>query len=307
MLQELVMAEKATNSQNGGKDQSLHVKEKQPIVTDDELDSILDDALKDFSKPDIMDDPLHGQAKAASLKPSTSHPEGAYALNEEDFANMFSEEGLAKMTEELSKAFSDFATMNPDHLGGATSTDGQSDAGKEQSLEDNLERAWKSMTQNLKDAKEVEPNDYLDQEFMNAMKGLGINDADASPENLMSMMQGMMTNLLSKDILYPSLKEIQMRYPTWLADNKSKLSDDEYTRFTMQQELVSRVCLEFESEKEDDSDAVKKARTEKIMDFMQNMQQYGQPPVDILGQMEGDGSLGSEHLNLDPSKQCVCM
>ena len=36
------MAEKATNSQNGGKDQSLHVKEKQPIVTDDELDSILD-------------------------------------------------------------------------------------------------------------------------------------------------------------------------------------------------------------------------------------------------------------------------
>ena len=77
-----------------------------------------------------MDDPLHGQAKAASLKPSTSHPEGAYALNEEDFANMFSEEGLAKMTEELSKAFSDFATMNPDHLGGATSTDGQSDAGK---------------------------------------------------------------------------------------------------------------------------------------------------------------------------------
>ena len=46
---------------------------------------------------------------------------------------------------------------------------------------------------------------------MNAMKGLGINDADASPENLMSMMQGMMTNLLSKDILYPSLKEIQMR------------------------------------------------------------------------------------------------
>ena len=39
----------------------------------------------------------------------------------------------------------------------------------------------------------------------------------------------------------------------------------------MQQELVSRVCLEFESEKEDDSDAVKKARTEKIMDFMQNV------------------------------------
>lgn len=46
---------------------------------------------------------------------------------------------------------------------------------------------------------------------MNAMKGLGIDNADASPESVMSMMQGMMTNLLSKDILYPSLKEIQER------------------------------------------------------------------------------------------------
>ena len=39
----------------------------------------------------------------------------------------------------------------------------------------------------------------------------------------------------------------------------------------MQQELVSRVCLEFESEKEDDSDAIMKARTDKIVDLMQNV------------------------------------
>ena len=36
------MAEKSTSSQNGVKEQGLHVKEKQAIVTDDELDSILD-------------------------------------------------------------------------------------------------------------------------------------------------------------------------------------------------------------------------------------------------------------------------
>ena len=46
---------------------------------------------------------------------------------------------------------------------------------------------------------------------MNAMKGLGLDNAEESPENFISMMQGMMTNLLSKDILYPSLKEIQLR------------------------------------------------------------------------------------------------
>ena len=61
------------------------------------------------------------------------------------------------------------------------------------------------------------------------------------------------------------------QYPTWLEENKSKLSDDEFSRFTRQQELVSRVCLEFESEKPNDSDTVKKARTEKIMELMQNV------------------------------------
>ena len=49
---------------------------------------------------------------------------------------------------------------------------------------------------------------------MNAMKGLGLENADASPDNFISMMQGMMANLLSKDLLYPSLKEIQMRVST---------------------------------------------------------------------------------------------
>ena len=48
------------------------------------------------------------------------------------------------------------------------------------------------------------------------MKGLGLDNSDANPENFISMMQGMMTNLLSKDILYPSLKEIQIKVSNFL-------------------------------------------------------------------------------------------
>ncbi len=55
------------------------------------------------------------------------------------------------------------------------------------------------------------PDDILDDDFLNAMKGLGMDGSEGGPEGLMSMMQGMMTNLLSKDILYPSLKEIQTK------------------------------------------------------------------------------------------------
>ena len=49
----------------------------------------------------------------------------------------------------------------------------------------------------------------MDAEFLNAMKSFSIVDQDGNAEGLIGMMQGMMKNLLSKDILYPSLKEIQ--------------------------------------------------------------------------------------------------
>ena len=58
---------------------------------------------------------------------------------------------------------------------------------------------------------EGQPDDFFEKDFMNAMKGLGLEDPGSTPESFISMMQGMMTNLLSKDILYPSLKEIEGR------------------------------------------------------------------------------------------------
>lgn len=43
-------------------------------------------------------------------------------------------------------------------------------------------------------------------------------------------MQGMMQSLLSKEVLYPSLKELVDKYPAWLQENKGKVEPSEYTR-----------------------------------------------------------------------------
>lgn len=43
-------------------------------------------------------------------------------------------------------------------------------------------------------------------------------------------MQGMMQSLLSKEVLYPSLKELVDKYPTWLQENKGKIEPSEYAR-----------------------------------------------------------------------------
>lgn len=43
-------------------------------------------------------------------------------------------------------------------------------------------------------------------------------------------MQGIMQSLLSKEVLYPSIKDIVDRYPAWLKDNQNKLDKKEYDR-----------------------------------------------------------------------------
>jgi hypothetical protein len=43
-------------------------------------------------------------------------------------------------------------------------------------------------------------------------------------------MQGMMQSLLSKEVLYPSLKDLVDKYPSWLAENKGKIEQSEYDR-----------------------------------------------------------------------------
>lgn len=44
-------------------------------------------------------------------------------------------------------------------------------------------------------------------------------------------MQGMMQSLLSKEVLYPSLKDILEKFPEWLRENESKLSPADKERY----------------------------------------------------------------------------
>lgn len=60
--------------------------------------------------------------------------------------------------------------------------------------------------------------------------------------------------------------------------------------------LIPQVCQELESEKEDDSEEVKKKRFESTLSLMQEMQGCGQPPDDLITeqqsalQLDGEGN-----------------
>ncbi|WAR06677.1 PEX19-like protein [Mya arenaria] len=124
----------------------------------------------------------------------------------------------------------------------------------------------------------------VEDDMMKMFSGLGL-DPNAQEDNFMPMMQNMMKTLLSKDVLYPSLKEISEKYPPWLEKNKSKITEAEFSNYSKQNVMISQILVEFDKEKSTDTDDMKKQRFEQIMEMMQKMQDLGQPPKEIVGDM----------------------
>jgi len=127
-------------------------------------------------------------------------------------------------------------------------------------------------TQNLQ-------NPVLEGDFMsNMLSGMG-----QEGEGLMPFMQGMMQSLLSKDVLHPSLTAILEQYPEWLQKNEATLSKEDFERYKKQQDLMQSVCTELELETPEDSAEVRKDRFDKVLKMMQTLQDYGQPPAELVG------------------------
>ena len=90
-------------------------------------------------------------------------------------------------------------------------------------------------------------------------------------DGLMKAMSGMMDQLLSKDVLYPSLVDLCAQYPEWLASHRDEISAEDLARYGRQLEVMRAICGEFEAERERDSGEVKHARTERILQLMQQV------------------------------------
>ncbi|KAH7549619.1 hypothetical protein JRO89_XS13G0056900 [Xanthoceras sorbifolium] len=99
-----------------------------------------------------------------------------------------------------------------------------------------------------------------------------------------SIVETMMQQLLSKDILHDPMKEIGERYPKWLEDHEASLSKEEYERYSHQYELIKQLNEVYENDS---------GNFTKIVDLMQKMQECGQPPNDIVQELAPDFDLAS--------------
>lgn len=85
-------------------------------------------------------------------------------------------------------------------------------------------------------------------------------------------MHGMMQSLLSAEVLLPSLKELLEKYPSYLDENKDKISSTDMNRYQKQQDLFKVICAELEKESPNDLAEVKNERFKIVLKNMQKVQ-----------------------------------
>ena len=113
----------------------------------------------------------------------------------------------------------------------------------------------------------------------------GLEGAMDNPE-LTKMLEGMMDELMSRDILYEPLKELRDKYPSYLNGPDSRdISEDDRKRYEQQSTYIHEIVAIFEEPGYDAKDKVKAGRVQELMNQMQDC---GSPPKEIVGDMPAE-------------------
>lgn len=152
-----------------------------------------------------------------------------------------------------------------------------------------------------KNANTLQSSGLAGEDLVKTLEGLGLDESaegggGSEDGNILPIMQSIMQNLLSKEVLYPSLKEITGKYPEWLESNKASLSPEDYQRYEQQAQIMGDICSQFEKEGLEGTD--KDAKFESILDLMQRLQDLGQPPKELAGDAPAGLNFDMESLNL---------
>lgn len=122
---------------------------------------------------------------------------------------------------------------------------------------------------------------FNEDDLLKMFGGQGGQEGDFMP-----FMQGMMQGLLSKEVLGPSLQDFVEKLPDYIEKNKDTLSKEDAERYGNQKKLMEEVLEELNKENENDSTEIKKERFSKVLALMQKLQDYGQPPAELVGEVD---------------------
>nr|XP_055057658.1 peroxisomal biogenesis factor 19 [Misgurnus anguillicaudatus] len=262
-------------------------------TSDRELDELLDSALDDFDKTNVP--PAAPEAQAA---PNAGATEEKPPLLEDSkfFETIFDGEMANQAREEWEKAMSELAQEEPEllqHFQKLSEAAGKvgSDVASQQEFTSCLKETLSGMAKN---ADNLQSAGLAGDDLVKTLENLGLNENGEGGEdgNILPIMQSIMQNLLSKDVLYPSLKEITEKYPEWLESNKQSIPPDQFIQYEQQYKIMGEICSQFEKEGD------KESTFENILELMQKLQDLGQPPKELAGEAPPGLNFDPESLHL---------
>ncbi|MEE6491516.1 hypothetical protein FKM82_016242 [Ascaphus truei] len=280
---------------------------------DKELDALLDSALDDFEKtkqPPPASEVAAKDPAVSEKPPGDAAKDALFTSQEKFFQELFNSELAAQATEEFEKAMKELAEEEP-HLVEQFQKLSEA-AGKVGSDEPSQQEFTSCLKETLtglaKNADDLQNSSLSEEELAKAMEGMGMDEGNAEG-NILPLMQNIMQNLLSKEVLYPSLKEITDKYPEWLRTHRDTLPADDYRKYHEQSCVMVKICEQFEAEQPADGEA---ARFEAVMDLMQQLQDLGHPPKELAGDSPPGLNFDLDGMNLANSanasgEQCLIM
>ncbi|XP_075250937.1 peroxisomal biogenesis factor 19-like isoform X1 [Convolutriloba macropyga] len=205
---------------------------------------------------------------------------------------------------EFEKAMTDQSAQDPVLFGADVSNLREDPSGDkyEEQLLHKLDQLREDMGKHLKQSTPQqggigEAGEHYDvtEEIEKLMTGEGAGSID-------ELLPELLGTLLDKDILYPSIKELNEKYTPWLSKKGASLSEEELTRYGKQSDVIAQICKEYEKvqpEGESCVDGVDKTdaevnskSTEKIIELMHEMRELGNPPEELMSSIQPEGFPG---------------
>ncbi|KAG8678097.1 Peroxisome chaperone and import receptor [Ceratobasidium sp. 394] len=119
---------------------------------------------------------------------------------------------------------------------------------------------------------------------------MGGGEGGEGDEGLQGMIESMMGQLMGKEILYEPLVELDTKFPGYF-DEHPELSEEDKKKFKAQQALVKRIIAVFEQPNYSDDNM---EMSKEVLELMNQMQELGSPPTEILGEMPPGFDLNAE-------------
>jgi peroxin-19 len=124
----------------------------------------------------------------------------------------------------------------------------------QETIKKTMER-MQSSSQSADTAAASSSQDDMLAQMLASMEGGGGFGGGEGEEDFSKVLMGMMEQLTNKDILYEPMKELDDKFPAWMAKHKEGCDKEDLKRYEEQQSLVREIVGRFEKKGYSDDNA----------------------------------------------------